>query len=180
MVTACNPDLAKRYLAAIAPGETRFTFQTFADAKDATDDDRKRLARVRHGTLDQHWKALERLNEEGAGIFVTVNETDLRGRTNANIVRIRCVFIDLDGAPLPRNAAVPLAAHVGVCTSPGRYHLYWRVKDVPLDAFKPIQQALAARYSSDPDVNDLARVMRLPGFHHRKGNPYLVRLLGTR
>ena len=172
--------MTERFLQALAPGETQFTFQAFADRKDATDEERRRITRIRHGTLDRHWNELQRLNEAGAGIFIAVNQTDGCGRKKANIIGIRCVVIDLDGTPLPRRRDLPLAPHIGVCTSPGRYHLYWRVQGVPLDAFKPIQRALAARYSSDPDVCDLPRVMRLPGFFHRKGNPYLVRLLGTR
>jgi hypothetical protein len=40
------------------------------------------------------------LNREGAGVFVTVNETDLKGRTAKNITSVRAVFVDLDGAPL--------------------------------------------------------------------------------
>ena len=43
---------------------------------------------------------LERLNNGGAGIFVTINETNGRGRKGIDIVRVRALHTDLDGAPL--------------------------------------------------------------------------------
>lgn len=69
-------DATRAFLNIIAPGEEQFTFQTFADADDASGS----LVRMLHGTLDQHAAQLQRLNDQGAGVFVTVNETDLTGR----------------------------------------------------------------------------------------------------
>jgi predicted P-loop ATPase len=49
---------------------------------------------------------------------------------------------------------------------------------MPLDAFTPAQEAIAKRYGSDASVKDLARVMRLPGFYHRKtAEPFLSRMI---
>ena len=50
------------------------------------------------------------------------------------------------------------------------------VSDVKLDEFTDLQQALIARFNGDPKVSDLPRVLRLPGFYHRKGDPFLVRI----
>ena len=44
----------------------------------------------------------------------------------------------------------------------------------PLDQFKPTQQAVAAKYGTDPSVCNLSRVMRLPGFKHNKDAPHAV------
>jgi hypothetical protein len=35
---------------------------------------------------------------------------------------------------------------------------------------------LVADYGSDRNAQDLARVLRLPGFYHRKGKPHLVKV----
>jgi hypothetical protein len=40
-----------------------------------------------------------------------------------------------------------------------------------------LQKDLAARFSGDPKVCDLPRVMRLPGFYHRKAAPFLTRII---
>ena len=161
-------DEARRFLAQLDPQATRWTFQTFDD------DDAKRdsLARILHGTLDQHAARLTRLNDRGAGIFVTINETDGTGRKKDNIIRIRAVFADLDGAPLDLVYEFGRQPHVIVETSPGRWHAYWLVSNFPLERFEPAQKALIERFGSDPSVHDLPRVMRLPGFIHRKGVPF--------
>lgn len=154
---------------------TRHTFQTFDDAKTGAS-----LVRTLHGTLDDHAATLADLNARGAGIFVTVSATDGTGRKTANIRSVRALFVDLDGAPLEPVMAGPLAPHCTVQSSPGRWHAYWRVADCPLADFKPLQTALAARFNGDAKVHDLPRVMRLPGFDHRKGEPCRARLLELR
>src|SRR5262245_15130445 len=110
--------MAERFLAALDPGATRFTFQTFDDSKDRMD---RRMARILHGSIDEHIDALARLNAAGAGVFVTVNETNFQGRAAANVVRVRALFVDLDGAPLPVSGPAP---HIVVETSPRRWHVY--------------------------------------------------------
>ena len=156
----------------------KWHFQTFDDSEAK----RGALVRQFYGTLDQHFKALFDLNQHGAGIFVTVNETDGEGRKKSNIVRARALFVDLDGAPLeavteagdfPEPSAI-------VQTSPGRFHCYWTVLDCPLDRFSELQKRLAARFGGDPTVCDLPRVMRLPGFEHCKGERFPVKLLRLR
>ncbi|HMM36237.1 MAG TPA: virulence-associated E, partial [Thermoanaerobaculia bacterium] len=55
-------------------------------------------------------------------------------------------------------------------------HNYWTLAPgAALDAFKPAQQQLSAFYGTDASVNDLPRVMRVPGFFHRKAEPFLVK-----
>jgi hypothetical protein len=177
-------DQAERFLAALDPDAEQFTFQTFDDNKerrDATKGESKpdALARCFHASLARIWDQLATLNAKGAGIFVTVNLTTLgERRSNKNIVAVRAVFADLDGAPLePVLAAGEPKAHIITETSPGKFHVYWRVTRMPREDFSAAQEAIAQRYGSDPKVKDLARVMRLPGFMHRKGTPFLARIV---
>ena len=163
-----------KFLACLDPGATTWTFQTFDDNGVRKD---SRLAKVLHGTLDDHATELRRLNERGAGVFVTVNETNGAGRKASDIVRVRAQYVDLDGAPLDPVLRHALTPHVINETSPGRWHVYWRTDDVPLDSFRHIQKALIVRFNSDPSVHDLPRVMRVPGFWHRKGEPFLSKIL---
>ena len=169
-----TPDLdeAKRFLKELDPTAERFTFQTFDDDKDRKNG---KLARVLHGTVDAHADTLSRLQAQGAGVFVTINETDLTGRKAENIKRVRACFVDLDGAPLqPVLDWEP--PHIVVDTSPGRFHAYWRVDGLELDEFTPMQKALIERFDADKNVKDLPRVMRLPGFWHQKGTPTKVKM----
>lgn len=190
-MTTFHPDLsqAKRFLDLLDPAGV-FTFQTFADKKMnshhlATQGARPpALARVLHGTLEEHAYTLALLNADGAGIFVMINEGDGKAhpgkktcRTNDNVVRIRSVFVDLDGSPLTPILDAPLQPQIIVESSTGKWHAYWLTADTKLGEFKQLQQSLAHKYAGDPAVCDLARVMRLPGFYHQKAEPFMTRLV---
>ena len=164
---------AQRFLRALDPTATRFTFQTFDDVKGRDD---KNLARILHGTLEEHFAELKHLNDRGACVSVTINETDFRGRSKGNIARVRALWVDGDGVPLEPVLADPRKVHIVVESSPGRWHGYWRVGCVAFDQFSAKQEVLIALYGGDPGVKDLSRAMRLPGFVHRKGTPHLVRV----
>lgn len=172
-----RPDLieAQKFLTALDADSDSWTFQTFAD--DASG--RKELARVLHGSLDTHGAALAQLNQRGAGVFVTVNETDGQGRKKANIKRIRALFVDLDGAPIDPVQSAPTPAHIIVASSPGKYHGYWRVSDCALDNCEPALKQMIGRFSGDPACSDRSRVLRLPGFWHQKSEPFMVRTVST-
>ncbi len=162
-------DVAERFLTLLAGSES-VSFQTFDD----TSRKQKTLSRIRHGNLNRHAEELMKLNKQGAGIYVMVNQGDCKGRTSANVRHVRAAFIDLDGSSLDPVLAAPLKPHMVIQSSPGKWHVYWFVDDVPLKQFKSIQHMLAARFDGDPKVCDLARVMRLPGFYHQKADPFLV------
>ena len=155
----------------------RHTFQTFGEGAAKA---KRGLNRVLPGSLAEHAETLAGLNARGAGVFVTVNETDGKGRKSVNVQRVRALFVDLDGAPLEPIKAATLAPHCMVESSPNHWHAYWRIADCPLADFKPLQKALAARFNGDAKVCDPARVMRLPGFDHRKRAPYRSRIVELR
>lgn len=170
------PDDAETLLDLLAPGEP-VTFQTFGEGvhKGAHG-----LNRVMHGMLAEHRQTLAALNARGAGVFWMVNAGDGEGRKASNVQCIRALFVDLDGARLEPVQASPLAPHAIVESSPNRWHAYWRISDCSLDNFAPLQKALAVRFAGDVTVHDLPRVLRLPGFVHRKGNPFASHIVALR
>ena len=168
----CNFE-ASRFLNFIAENE-QFTFQTLDDRKDRSDG---RLTHVLHGSLEQHLPRLTELNAHGAGVFFTVNGTDLKGRGTANITKVRAFFVDLDGSPLEPILTAPLRPHIVVQTSPGRFHAYWLVQNARLEDFSSVQKAMIRTFHADPSVHDLPRLMRLPGFNHCKAEPFSVRVV---
>lgn len=169
---------AERFLTLLDEDADVFCFQTFDDL-----DSRKspKLAAVEHGTLDSLWSWLDAKNKNGAGIFVTINEVEAgAARTIPNVVRVRAVFADFDPpktAPAPAKYPLPPAWQVE--SSPGKRHAYWPVDGLPLADFQPLMRTIIASLKSDTQPNDLPRVMRLPGFYHRKNpaTPHLVRLI---
>lgn len=164
-------EAARRFLDLIAEGEA-VTFQTFADRRA-----RGGLAAILHGTLDDCAERLVRLNVGGAGAFFMVNHGDGKGRRAENVTGVRALFLDLDGDPLAPVLAASPEPHAIIESSPGRFHAYWLVDGCSLAQFGPYQKALAARFHGDPSVHDLPRVMRVPGFVHHKGAPFVSRLV---
>jgi P4 family phage/plasmid primase-like protien len=186
-------------------GDRDFTFQTFDDNKSRREKviaelEYDPLTRVIHGPLDgpgvdlkndsaivpHVGEELQRLNESGAGIFVTINFTDGNGRDTKNILGLRAVFIDDDqGRDLSVNGfgdddVMGLAPNI-IVKSAGGYHAYWLIdRWAPKDQFRPVQIALAKRFGTDPKIMDLPRVMRIPGFLHNKAEPKPVTLEHTR
>ena len=166
-------EYAKKFLTLLDSETPYFTFQTF-------DDNKKRkspsLIRGFHGSLDAHWDELVELNDKGAGIFVTINKTDLRGRTEKNIIGVRAGFQDDDES---FQGTYPLPPSIQVQSSPGKFQRYWLCSDVSFEQFKDLQERLIESYGCDKNVKDLTRVFRLPGFFHRKDpdHPYLVRMV---
>lgn len=154
-----------------------FTFQTFADMKAADD---RRLVRVLHGSLNQHFETLSALNAAGAGVYVTVNRTDGKGRKAGNITQVRAHFVDLDGAPLPPVLNWSLKPRIIIETSPDRFHAYWLVNkelSTDFDGFRERQRQLAKLFNADAKCIDLPRVLRLAGFNHRKAAPFRCRVV---
>ncbi len=177
MTASLSPDVdaARAFLRRFDPAAGLFTIQTFDDS----DDGCRELAQIRH--IDPANGALYRVarinRDRSAGVFFAVNATDGKGRNTRNIVRVRAVFLDLDGAPLEPVLAAGLSPHFVVESSPGKYHVYWRTDDCPRDLFERVQLALARRFNGDQKVHDLPRVLRVPGFLHHKGSPFRCREL---
>jgi hypothetical protein len=176
-ISGPNHGMAERFLTLLDPTTDQFTFQTATDGDKPAGKDP--LAFVRHGSLDQHFPELCRLNARGAAIWVAVNRTDLKGRQARNITEVRWWFSDQDDAPIPDGCPQPV---MKVESSAGKFGLYFRPGDRALAAFTPAQNAIAAFCGGDT-VNDLPRVMRLPGFIHRKvkggvaGPPFRSRIV---
>lgn len=127
---------------------------------------------MQHGTFTKMSGWLISKNRQGNGVFFMVNRGDGRGRKAENVKAISSYFIDLDGAPYESALVAPLEPSIITESSPGRYHAYWLIDGAPLDTFTSIQKSLAQQFKSDPAINDLPRIMRIPGFFHLKKNPF--------
>lgn len=132
-----------------------------------------------NGTLEELAGQLEQANRSGAGIFLTINETDGKGARGENVQVIRTMVADFDD---PNMSLTPirdcgLNPQMIVESSKGKHHVYWRVADCDVRQYKQLQQALIRRFNSDPAVCNPAQVMRVPGFYHQKSEPVLTRIV---
>ena len=144
METETQSLMAAEYIRRLTGDEnTPVTFQVFDDtpAKD------KSKARVYNGTLAQWFDRLRHHNEKDAcGIFCTVNQTDLRGRGEDNIVRIRAILAD-DDAGANTVDGFPLRPHMAVRSSrvdgTEKRQFYWMTEGGDL---RNTTMSLNARY----------------------------------
>lgn len=148
---------------------TPCTWQTFSDKQKGG------APWVLHGPLDQVWPKLMAKQREGHGVFVTVSQTDLRGRKVENVTGVRAVWVEADGGATLDSFHLPPSILV---QSRNGQHAYWLLReDQAVSDLKLAVQTLAVHYRTDPNVTDVARVLRVPGTLHQKGEPFLVQLL---
>ena len=166
-----------RFLKLLDPSAGGFTFQTFDDDRARKNPALTRIVKSPPPARDE----LVKLNKQGAGVFVTINETDGSGRKSENITRIRAVWQEDDDG---FDGAFPLQPSMVVETSPGHFHRYWlTADDWPADErgradFAAVMERMVESYGSDKNAKDIARVLRLPGFLHRKSKtPHLVHIM---
>jgi len=165
-------DMANQYLDAVSGSKKeQITFQFFNDK-----DKKTGTPSFRHLKRNPDYAFLHNKQKAGYGIFAMVNAGNGKGRSAKNVVKVRAIFIDLDGSPW-EPAADLLRPHLRVESSPGRWHLCWLVEDCSLGQFKGIQQALARKFDGDKSCCDLPRVLRVPGFWHLKKNPVMTVLV---
>jgi hypothetical protein len=140
-----DPKAARQFLQLLDPAAQGFTVQTFADGQ--TNDS---LARSNPGRDE-----VLRLYQRGAGIYITVNQTDLTGRKSENIKRIRAIWQEDDeghGGPFPLDPSLVVES------SPGHFHRYWLVADDwPADEqgradFAAVMERMVVSYGSDKNA----------------------------
>ena len=162
---------AERFLKRLAPRDLAFTFQTFDDNKGRGD---RKLAHVTHGRMDQLLPLLTNHHNKGAGVFVTINETDGNGRKAGNITRVRAIWQDDDDGWA---GDFPLDPHITVESSPGKFQRIWLVQGMAKEQHKRTMETMVSRFGCDKNAKDIARVLRVPGFWHLKGEPFQVRIV---
>lgn len=142
-------------------------------------------------------EALHAVNHaQNRGIFFVVNRG---GHKDEDITWVTAHFVEADDGSLAQQyqnlMAFPLAPSIIVKTRKS-LHGYWLMtpddsgrsliaptgamtecETNTLSNFKAVQQALAAHFGGDPVISNLSRVMRLPGFDHRKKEPVPVTCL---
>lgn len=120
---------------------------------------------------------INRINLARGAVFYSLNTLrDGARRCDANVTRIDFVAVDLDKVRPP--AYWPLTPTCVIETSPGKFHVLWRVHGVALSDFKRIQQGLARSFGGDPAVSNPSCQLRLPGTINNKGSrPVQVKLL---
>lgn len=157
-----------------------FALQTFDD-REGVEKDKSLITNGRPN--DYTSDKLFDLNSRGAGIFFTVNKFPTGKRTKNDCSGVNAWFVESDDLSIDdqtRNLlSSPLAPSI-VVRSKKSLHAYWLAKDATIENFVKIQQGLIEKFSGDPAMKDISRVLRIPGFYHNKSDPFMVDLMDFR
>src|SRR5215217_2232898 len=104
--------------------------------------------------------ALEK-SEEGREVYYCSHLLTEARRVQENAAAVHCLWGDLDGAQVPNGELKPTAV---VESSPGHYHVYWRLTDaIPAYTAEQLNKRLAHKIGADPSGFDLTQLLRVPG-----------------
>ena len=102
-----------------------------------------------------------------------------RTRTKDDILEIRHLYLDLDSdgpnalIRIQQSDLVPMPNYI-LNTSPDRFQVVWRVKEVAQEQAETLLRAMARQFGADPAATDSTRVLRIPGFTNTKCHPEFV------
>jgi putative DNA primase/helicase len=126
------------------------------------------------GKIESMTDTLKKHNAQNRGIFFVVN---YGGHEDSDITRINAQFVECDDASIEEQLksidAFQLPPSIIVKTRKS-LHTYWLMKNAEIPRFRTIQKALIQQFDGDKTCVNESRVMRLPGFEHRKAEPIIV------
>ena len=134
----------------------------------------QRVVSVSEATSPRFQSWLRRRNANSWNVYVSVNAVRPgRSRSRDAICGIRHVFLeeDADGpgllASLTTRPDLPPPSYV-LHSSPGRIHVFWRVRGFDSGTVETMQKRLARELRSDTAATSCAQTTRLPGFANYK------------
>jgi P4 family phage/plasmid primase-like protien len=103
--------------------------------------------------------ALEK-SEERREVYQCAHLLTEERRVKENAAAVHCLWGELDGTEVPNGELKPTAV---VESSPGHYHVYWRLTDaIPADIAEQLNKRLAHKIGADPSGFDRTQLLRVP------------------
>ena len=114
-------------------------------------------------------------NHKAANSYFGVALRNGTNGTKEGITQIPALWVDLDGSPLEKVIQGPWPPSVVVETRPGRFHVYWKLKDPvgrpEIPQVEDLLRRLVAYFGGDPAATDASRILRVPGTLNYKTPP---------
>mgnify|MGYP003292001809 CR=1 FL=1 len=167
------------------PDFSHCMIQTFCDDKEHKDDaDKKHLTWMYSQDEPGIWEKLEKLNDEWAWIYFSVNSMPKWIRKKWEETRFNAWICDIDywTKEQQMNLIKLFAIHPSLIVESWHwYHLYWFCKNWTRENWSKICWWLCNFFNWDPKIpQDTARVLRIPWFKHMKNPnaPFSVEIIG--
>lgn len=168
MTIAASRLMAQAFIKALTGGEeTPLRFRLIHDK------DRSQEAIEFVDTISHAWEFLLARQRDGYGVFYFLNQVGpCEGyATDKDVIQVRAIPADFDeGLPDVWHSVPDLIVH----TSEGRGQALWLSPWCSLEEFKPACKRVISLYNSDVAVQNLSRILRLPGTLHLKGEAIRV------
>lgn len=156
--------------------DERIAIEVFTDApsskKPTLDPLAKTWGDLTAAEIEKMFEDLQRRNAEGAAVYCAVNEFDGK-RKKANLKCIRGVHMDGDGLTDEQIEAVKSRLKptmVVQSSEPDHVQMYWLLAEgetLDMETAEGINRRLV-EWGGDTNATDITRLLRLPGFMHRK------------
>jgi hypothetical protein len=99
--------------------------------------------------------------EKGRDVYHCSHLLTGKRRIKENASEVYTLWGELDGAGVPNGELKPTAV---IESSPGRFHIYWRLSDaIPPEIAENLNRRLAREIGADPSGFDLSQLLRVPG-----------------
>jgi len=112
---------------------------------------------------------------KGFNAFFGVALRNGNNGTREAITEIPALWVDLDGAPLQKVTESPWQPSAVIQTSPGKFHVYWKLRESAsreeIGKVENLLKRLAAYFGGDPAATDASRILRIPGTFNYKTTP---------
>src|SRR6266705_3431187 len=123
-----------------------------------------RRAEVIAGEEFQAW--LRYKNAKGSDVYISQNalHEHALGRTKADVLAVRHLYLDLDRngdsslAAVRASQVVPEPNFI-INTSPGKYQVIWKVEGINPEQAEGLQRAMVREFGGDPAATDCTRVL---------------------
>ena len=176
--TFLDPEILHRYFSFLDPNPDAIFTYSLMDAESL------QVVKgfgVKHGKvediLENYWK------NEGCTIHVCLNETNMKGRKNADMVNPRVWCVDIDDVwdrARVKSYVDSMGVQLCVESSPGKYHFYWKCDPiVSLSLWSTVQAGLAVGSGGDMNLSSVSKTIRVPGVRRvcKDGSTFLPRVV---
>lgn len=122
-------------------------------------------------------------DREKGTLHIVLNRCSDKGRRKENVQSVRVLCVDLDSVtplPLIKDHIQQYQPGMVVESSPGKYHMYWKVdSSTPLSTWSDYQLGLAHYFGGDKNLKGISHSIRCPGIPRitKTGEEFLPRIV---
>lgn len=163
----------KQFLSLIDPETDKHLFAAYDYRK-------KKKGRQYFGTLEEYEDTLKANNEDVYCIYSLINQSGNGSRKKEDITRCRAIWVEDDEERAKPRVDFPIDPSIIVESSPNKFHYYWLTSTVDTETWDQVMKTMVTEHGCDKNARDISRVMRLPGFNHRKklkADPFICRIV---